>query len=251
MKPEDFENPTDIICCDRTMERGEQHETMVTFGCTKCKVCRKFKGGKMWGKWRLVATFNNGTHEWDYLKPEFAPGYVAPKPPEKFGQKCYEAFCGHRLATGQSMPRWGLLKKEIQEAWHTAAASLLVQATEVPPPKNVEGPGGYRIANASVKDGKIVVESQCDCGRIEHGRHHMSCPAMRPNFNITINGKKVQVDLPNLSYEEVVKLAGMEGTPSMTYFVRMTRSISGSLTPGGSVNLHDDMSFNVCHTGSA
>lgn len=49
--------------------------------------------------------------------------------PKGIGQICYEAYCKHTnwksLISGADLPQWKDLKKEIQEAWHSAAHAVL------------------------------------------------------------------------------------------------------------------------------
>jgi hypothetical protein len=72
---------------------------------------------------------------------------------------------------------------------------------------------------------------------------------------LLVNGKKMRVELTQLTYEQVLSLAGMTGTPSVVYRWRATLgdvSRQGTMWPGCEpVHLGDGMIFNVAHTGGA
>ena len=71
---------------------------------------------------------------------------------------------------------------------------------------------------------------------------------------ITVNGRLIDVYPTNISYEEVVALAGLTGAPSVTYISKRDGDVqrAGTMYPGCSpVLLTDVMVFNVAHTGAA
>jgi len=73
-------------------------------------------------------------------------------------------------------------------------------------------------------------------------------------MTIIVNGLPVFIDYELFSYEDVVKLAGMTGYPSMTY--RTPKKDDGSRREGilhteQSVVLESGMVFNVIHTDKA
>lgn len=70
------------------------------------------------------------------------------------------------------------------------------------------------------------------------------------NVRVMVNGtwKEVHPATP-LTYEQVVELADMTGTPSVTF---KHRGSSGIMSPGGmSLVAQEEMVFNACHTGNA
>ncbi len=73
-------------------------------------------------------------------------------------------------------------------------------------------------------------------------------------MKITINGTQVEIDAETLTYEDVVRLAGMSGTPSIMWRVR---NASGGLSSGlmhtASCGIvpSEGLVFNVSHTGNA
>ena len=68
---------------------------------------------------------------------------------------------------------------------------------------------------------------------------------------IIVNGQEHHVEGHDfLAYEQIVMLAGMSGTPSMTWRDRSTNA-GGILAPGRSVAVRPGLVFNVAHTGAA
>lgn len=73
-------------------------------------------------------------------------------------------------------------------------------------------------------------------------------------IEITINGRRHVVGGSAISYEQVVQLAGEQGTPSMTQYWRggHAKGREGRiLSPGQSVPLDDGLVFCAVHTGNA
>lgn len=66
---------------------------------------------------------------------------------------------------------------------------------------------------------------------------------------LIINGQTLNSWRHEVSYEEIVKLAGMSGTPTMT--CSQTGKDGFTMTPGMVVRTGREMIFNVAHTGSA
>ena len=66
---------------------------------------------------------------------------------------------------------------------------------------------------------------------------------------VTINGTRYSVYAATLSFDDVARLAGFEGHPSIT--VRVKGSEGSVLTPGGYVTPVDGQVFNVADTGNA
>ena len=68
---------------------------------------------------------------------------------------------------------------------------------------------------------------------------------------IIINGKPVEVDSDSVTYEDVVRLAGMrEGVVyTVVHDDRVTRA--GHLFPGQSIPCSDTLRIDICHTGDA
>ena len=65
---------------------------------------------------------------------------------------------------------------------------------------------------------------------------------------ITVNGVAHHVEGHDfIGYEQIVLLADMSGTPSVTWKIRGTRE-GGTLGPRGDVAVRDGLVFNVCHT---
>ncbi len=73
-------------------------------------------------------------------------------------------------------------------------------------------------------------------------------------MKITVNGKLIDFEPASITYSEVVALASLAGTPSVTYCSKRdgdTRR-EGTMYPGCSpVFVGDVMIFNVAHTGGA
>ena len=69
---------------------------------------------------------------------------------------------------------------------------------------------------------------------------------------VYINGLRQQVALTvdELTYEDIVKLAGEEGTPSVTWRRYMSAE-GGTLAPGEKIKMQNGLGFKVCHTGNA
>jgi len=78
-------------------------------------------------------------------------------------------------------------------------------------------------------------------------------------MKINVNGKDLEISNDVLSYEDVVKLAGMTGHPSMTFSMKFKdektgRTIrdEGILAPGEIVvSVREGAVFTVCHTNNA
>lgn len=70
---------------------------------------------------------------------------------------------------------------------------------------------------------------------------------------ITINGEKTLWAAPEISYEQLVELAGMKGTPSAMYEGPRhgDSQRSGIMHPGKIVAVEDGMHFSVAHTNNA
>lgn len=73
--------------------------------------------------------------------------------------------------------------------------------------------------------------------------------------NIIVNGKTIPTvrrEIPSLTYEEIVKIAGMTGTPSMTWRIRRSETNTGGiLSPGDRIPVQDGLVLNAYHTGNA
>jgi hypothetical protein len=77
---------------------------------------------------------------------------------------------------------------------------------------------------------------------------------MKNNTKITVNDRLVEFEPISISYEEVVALSGLTGTPSVTYCSKRDGDIrrQGTMYMGCSpVLVTDAMTFNVVHTGGA
>jgi len=74
------------------------------------------------------------------------------------------------------------------------------------------------------------------------------------SYTVVINGQDHHVEGHNyLMYAQIVLMAGMRGTPSMTWRIRGTRE-GGIVEPVGEkavVPLRDDLVINAAHTGDA
>lgn len=73
-------------------------------------------------------------------------------------------------------------------------------------------------------------------------------------MHINVNGRSFTFANSQIGYEEVVRLAEMTGTPSVTYVSKRRDDSrrSGAMHTGcTSVELEDGMVFNVVHTGNA
>lgn len=72
-------------------------------------------------------------------------------------------------------------------------------------------------------------------------------------MKITINGDAHETTAATLTYEDVVKLAGMTGTPSVMWKARGPAGESTGIMHTGSYSIvpSDGLSFNVAHTGNA
>lgn len=67
-------------------------------------------------------------------------------------------------------------------------------------------------------------------------------------MRITVNGKAHDVDADAIEYEALVELAGMTGTPSMTW---RAGKDSGILHPGDGAFVVEGLVVNAAHTGNA
>lgn len=73
-------------------------------------------------------------------------------------------------------------------------------------------------------------------------------------MKIVVNGNLVEFEPAYISYEEIVALAGLTGTPSVTYRSKRDGDVrrEGTMYTGCSpVLLTDVMTFSVVHTGGA
>ena len=72
-------------------------------------------------------------------------------------------------------------------------------------------------------------------------------------MKIIVNGTSVDIDRTDINYEDLVKLAGKRGCPSVTYSSRGTGDAkrSGSLSSCQSLRLDEGMVFTILHTGNA
>lgn len=79
-----------------------------------------------------------------------------------------------------------------------------------------------------------------------------------PTYRVTVNGADVTTTSTELTYEDVVALAGLKGQPSVTWSVweavgdklaKMHRG--GILHRGDGIQVADGMSFRAVHTGAA
>jgi hypothetical protein len=68
---------------------------------------------------------------------------------------------------------------------------------------------------------------------------------------IVLNGMPLVVDGDELTYDQLVSLAGAHGYPSATYAKGAEKKPSGMLIPGDAVPIVNDMIFNVIGTGGA
>lgn len=67
---------------------------------------------------------------------------------------------------------------------------------------------------------------------------------------IILNGRRVAVDQPKLSYSEIVALAN--GKPKLLYtIVYKCETAEGTISPGESVRVVDGMIINCGYTGGA
>lgn len=73
-----------------------------------------------------------------------------------------------------------------------------------------------------------------------------------PQITIVVNGLQLKVTKPTLTYETIVEVAGLKGTPSCTYSGEgQVYRLQGILAPGESVKLVEGMVFSVAHTNNA
>jgi hypothetical protein len=80
-------------------------------------------------------------------------------------------------------------------------------------------------------------------------RGHWTWPkkeADEPTYTILINGRQYDTKAQVISYDELVKLAKLEGHPTVTW--RMKCGHSGILAPGEQVTTIGEVVINVCHT---
>lgn len=69
---------------------------------------------------------------------------------------------------------------------------------------------------------------------------------------IIVNGQSVVAPRKLLTYEDVVRLAGEVGTPSMMWSIKIGQAKqAGTLMPGGKIKVSAGFVFNVAHTGNA
>jgi len=75
-------------------------------------------------------------------------------------------------------------------------------------------------------------------------------------MKITINGREYYREKREITYDEIVEHAYGEGTKALitiTYDWKGPGDIrrQGTIAPGQSVEIADDMRFSACHTGNA
>lgn len=72
-------------------------------------------------------------------------------------------------------------------------------------------------------------------------------------FTINVNGKEHKIPKAVMTYEDVLKLAELEGNPTMVFHGKQSNGnkIAGSLIPGQEIGLVEGMRFQVVHTGNA
>lgn len=71
---------------------------------------------------------------------------------------------------------------------------------------------------------------------------------------ITINDRLIDFDVPHITYEEVVALAGLTGNECLVKYSSRRDDIihrQGTLIVGASVLITDVMTFRVSHAGNA
>ena len=71
----------------------------------------------------------------------------------------------------------------------------------------------------------------------------------KPTYTITINGRQHEVHANFMTYDELVKLSGLVGHPTMTW--RTEAGKSGTLAPGEQLTVAYEPIINVCHTDNA
>ena len=70
--------------------------------------------------------------------------------------------------------------------------------------------------------------------------------------HVMINGHTFPVSQSrHLTYEELVRMAAMTGSPSMTFARGPSSRPEGILAPGQKIEICDGMIFSVVHTGNA
>ena len=65
---------------------------------------------------------------------------------------------------------------------------------------------------------------------------------------VNVNGRDFQIRTLTISYQEVVALAGLTGSPSVTC---RGKFVNRCLSPGQAVAVEDNMTFTVAHTDNA
>ena len=73
-------------------------------------------------------------------------------------------------------------------------------------------------------------------------------------MRVVINGLHVDDVQPFMSYDDVVKAAGMRGHPSVTYSSKRAADgshRSGTMTTGMTIAVTDGMVFSAVYTGNA
>lgn len=68
-------------------------------------------------------------------------------------------------------------------------------------------------------------------------------------MTIILNGRDLEVSAGLYSYEDLVKLAGKSGQPTMVY--RAPNRENGSVIPGDTLMLQDGMILSIVDTSSA
>lgn len=72
---------------------------------------------------------------------------------------------------------------------------------------------------------------------------------------LIVNGRSVETQMQEVSYNDIIVLAGYEAKPGLvftiTYRRGVVRSAEGSLTPGEKVATRNGMIFNCMVTGAA
>lgn len=76
-------------------------------------------------------------------------------------------------------------------------------------------------------------------------------PHRGPPHHIVVNGENRPWRQSMISYEQLVALSGLQGTPTATYGNGPPSNPEGILSPGRKVRVRKEMVFDVVHTGNA
>lgn len=68
-------------------------------------------------------------------------------------------------------------------------------------------------------------------------------------YQITVNGAAMTWNKPEITYEDILAIVKLSGTPTMTYYSRSGGG--GIMHPGQSITISDNLVFNAVHTGNA